>query len=67
MFFQYVKRVHVIYNRDNTNQMVRNEFKKLETRYGCKFTDTRTKLIHDRVWMGGRRTARLVGRSFNNA
>lgn len=65
LLFQNVKRVHIIYDDEKTHPMVRNEFKKLQNKYNCKLTDTHTTLIHDRVWMGDRRTARLLGSSFN--
>lgn len=66
MFFS-IKRVHIIYKqgRRTCNQELRSEIKKLEVTYDCKITDCHTNLIHDRVWIGDRVTARLLGTSFN--
>jgi len=51
-WFERVKRIHGIYNRKYHDREIRKAFMKLQREYSCKFTDTHTKLIHDRVWMG---------------
>lgn len=65
-WFERVKRIHVIYNRKYHDREIREAFMKLQKEYSCKFTDTHTTLIHDRIRMGDRSTARLLGSSFNS-